>query len=68
MKNRSSPLWEGACAYAVRAGSTYEIVVFSSNHVRHVVAGTSESADRAEIVTRRLNAYPDRTRRAYGLL
>ena len=61
-------LWEGSCAYAVREGSRYEIRVFSSNAVQHVVAGETDDGARAESVCRRLNAYPRQTRQFHGLL
>lgn len=61
-------LWEGECAYVVRTGDCYEIIVHSSNCVTHKPAGMTEHADRAESVCRRLNAYPRQTRHAFGLL
>lgn len=62
-------LWEGSCAYAVRQrDDRYEIRVFSSNSVTHVVAGEVATGDRAESICRRLNAYPSNTRRFHGLL
>jgi hypothetical protein len=61
-------LWEGACAYVLHKGARYEIRVFSSNSVQHVVAGETEDGARAESVCRRLNAYPRQTRQAHGLL
>ena len=61
-------LWEGPCAYVVRTGECYEILVHSSNCVTHKPAGITEHADRAESISRRLNAYPRQTRAAYGLL
>lgn len=61
-------LWEGACAYVVRTGECYEIIVHSTNYVTHKPAGITEHADRAESTCRRLNAYPRQTRQAYGLI
>lgn len=68
MQREPGILWEGACAYVVRKGTQYEIVVHSSNHTTHKLAGVTEHADRAESVCRRLNAYPRQTRHAFGLL
>lgn len=68
MKREPVILWEGECAYAVRDGDAYEIVVFSSNRVTHVSAGTTADGARAESVCRRLNAYPAQVRRAHKLL
>ncbi len=65
-------LWEGACCRALRIeeknAARFEIRVFSSNHVTHVVAGETPEADRAESICRRLNAYPRQTRQFHGLL
>ena len=62
-------LFEGPCAYAVRNTATdYEIRVFSTNCVRHVSAGRAPSAERAERVCSRLNAYPRQTREFHGLI
>lgn len=63
-------LWEGPCAYATKTGAGYGVYVFSTNSVTHVLAGTvaPDNADRAETLVRRLNAYPDKTRKFHGLL
>lgn len=61
-------LWEGECAYAVREGDAYKVVVFSTNHVQHVQAGVTDDGARAESVCRRLNAYPRQTRQFHGLI
>ena len=61
-------LWEGPCAYVVNTRECYEILVYSTNCVVHKPAGITDDAARAESVCRRLNAYPNQTRRAYGLL
>jgi hypothetical protein len=61
-------LWEGPCAYVIRTGDCYEVIVYSSNCVTHKAAGITEHADRAESTCRRLNAYPLQTRHAFGLL
>jgi hypothetical protein len=63
-----SILWEGPCAYVVRTGECYEIIVYSSNCVTHKPAGITEHSDRAESTCRRLNAYPRQTRQAFGVL
>lgn len=68
MAQRDNPLWEGSCAYAVKVADGYEIIVFSTNCVRHVVASVAATGDRAESVTRRLNSYPKQTRYSVGLL
>lgn len=61
-------LWEGPCAYVRVTRGCHEIIVYSSNCVVHVPAGTTDDGARAESVCRRLNAYPRQTRQAYGLL
>lgn len=61
-------LWEGPCAYVSSTGKCYEIIVFSSNYVTHKPAGITDDGARAEIICRRLNAYPHQTRTHYGLL
>jgi len=61
-------LWEGPCAYARRVRECYEIIVYSTNCVQHIHAGTTDDGARAESVCRRLNAYPRQTRAAHGLL
>ena len=63
-----SILWEGPCAYVIRTGECYEVIVYSTNCVTHKPAGITEHADRAESTCRRLNAYPRQTRTAFGLL
>lgn len=60
-------LWEGDCAYALATKAGYEVRVHSSNHVIHILAGETADRERAERLTRRLNAYPRQTRAAYGL-
>ena len=51
-------LWEGACAYTVRNGDDdYDIMIHSSNHVVHILVKNVKEGDRAEQITRRLNAY-----------
>ena len=60
-------LFEGPCAYAVKQRDGYRICVASANWVRHVEAGIAGSAEQAERVCKRLNAYPHQTRRACGL-
>jgi hypothetical protein len=66
--DRSEPLYEGPCAYAVETREGYEVIVYSTNCVRHLMAGVAKTAAQAERVTRRLNAYPDQTRKFHGLL
>lgn len=61
-------LWEGPCAYVRKTRECYEIIVFSTNCVTHKLAGTTQNADRAEQVCRRLNAYPRQARQFHGLL
>ena len=61
-------LWEGPCAYVIRTRDCYEVIVYSTNCVRHVAAGKTDAADRAESTCRRLNSYPRQTRHAHGLL
>lgn len=61
-------LWEGPVAYAVKTRDVYEIIVFSTNYVEHVSLGRVDDGARAEIICRRLNAYPRQTRAAHGLL
>ncbi len=62
-------LYEGDCAYVVRKSSDcYDIIVFSTNHVTHVLVDTVNDGARAESICRRLNAYPRNTRRFHGLL
>lgn len=68
MSARDNPLWEGQCAYAVAVPNGYEIIVYSTNSVRHVVAGIADTVERAERVTGRLNKYPRQSRQACGLL
>lgn len=62
------PLYEGPCAYAVPANSGFDVIVYSSNAVQHIRAGTVPDAARAERLCRRLNAYPRQSRQAHGLL
>jgi len=62
------PLWEGPCAYAARTETGYDIIVYSTNCVQHHSVGEVASSDRAEQITRRLNAYPRQTRSAFNLL
>ena len=62
------PLYEGPCAYAVPAKAGFDVIVYSSNAVQHVSAGTVPDAARAERLCRRLNAYPRQSRQAHGLL
>lgn len=62
------PLYEGPCAYAVAAKAGFDVIVYSSNAVRHVTAGNVPDAARAERLCRRLNAYPSQSRQAHGLL
>jgi hypothetical protein len=61
-------LWEGPCAYVVKTGACFEIIVHSTNYVTHKPAGITEDAARAESICKRLNAYPRQVRAAYGLL
>lgn len=62
-------LWEGPCAYALRhAHNRYDIIVYSTNSVDHVLAGETDDGARAESVCRRLNAYPRQTRQFHGLI
>lgn len=61
-------LWEGPCAYVVKTGGCYEVIVYSTNCVTHRPAGITEHADRAESTCKRLNAYPNQTRTAFDLL
>ena len=61
-------LYEGPCAYAVPAKAGFDVIVYSSNAVQHIRAGTVPDAARAERLCRRLNAYPRQSRRAHGLL
>lgn len=63
-------LWEGECCYAERKRDHFVIVIHSTNHVQHVVAGVRPLAQSAECerTVRRLNAYPNNTRSAYGLI
>lgn len=61
-------LGEGPCAYAVPVADRYEIRVFSSNAVQHVAAGQVATAEHAERLCRRLNAYPRQTREFHGLI
>ena len=69
MQKEPKILFEGTCSYAVeKTPSCFHIVVFSSNNVEHVKAGEVTSAINAERVCKRLNAYPDNTRKHYGLL
>lgn len=65
---RIYPLFEGPCAYAVKAASGYDVIVYSSNAVQHVFAGTVPDVGRAERVCRRLNMYPAKSRAAHGVL
>ena len=62
------PLYEGPCAYAVPAKAGYDVIVYSSNAVQHIRAGTVPDAARAERLCRRLNAYPRQSRQSHGLL
>ena len=62
------PLYEGPCAYAVPAKAGFDVIVYSTNAVQHMRAGTVPNAARAERLCRRLNAYPRQTRQAHGLL
>jgi hypothetical protein len=62
------PLYEGPCAYAVPAKAGFDVIVYSSNSVQHVSAGTVPDAARAERLCRRLNAYPRQSRQSHGLL
>ena len=61
-------LWEGPCAYVVKTGDRYEIIVHSTNCVTHLSVGIVDDAARAESICRRLNAYPKQTRHAFKLL
>lgn len=61
------PMFEGPCAYARKVRECYEIVVYSTNSITHVIAGRTEDEASAERVCRRLNAYPHQTRDAHGL-
>jgi hypothetical protein len=63
-----TPLYEGLCAYAVPARAGFDVIVYSTNAVQHMRAGTVPDAARAERLCRRLNAYPRQTRQAHGLL
>lgn len=68
MTKSPEALYEGPCCYAVaNRDGTCDVVVYSSNCVTHLTIGTI-AADRAEIMCRRMNAYPNNTRRAYELL
>jgi hypothetical protein len=68
MTKSENMLYEGACCYAVaNRDGTCDVVVFSSSCVTHKTIGTLPG-DRAEILCRRMNAYPVNTRRAYELL
>lgn len=68
MSKPENVLWEGSCTYAVaNRDGTCDVVVYSTNCVTHLKIGTLPS-DRAEILCRRMNAYPANTRRAYELL
>lgn len=62
------PLFEGPACYATQGKAGYEIVVYSSNAVQHVLAGTVPSLERAETLCGRFNAYPRQTRQAFGLI
>lgn len=66
--NEEIILWEGPCSYVRNVRECYEIIVYSTNCVTHFVAKTTEDGDLAEIICRRLNAYPRQTRHAFGLL
>lgn len=68
MLKEPSILWEGLCSYAVKHGSDFDIVVYSSNSAIHTVVHTLADSVRAERVCRRLNAYPRQTRDSFGLL
>lgn len=68
VKKEALILWEGPCTYVRVTRQCHEIIVYSTNSVTHVSAGTTEHADRAESACRRLNSYPRQTRKAYGLL
>lgn len=69
MTKEPNILWEGACAYVVRKNdSSYDIMIHSSDHVTHILGGNVNTGDRAEQICRRLNAYPNNTRKSYGLL
>ena len=61
-------LWEGPCAYVVKTGECYEVMIHSTNHVVHVPAGMTDDADRAERACKGLNAYPRQARERYNLL
>jgi hypothetical protein len=63
-----TPLYEGPCAYAVPVKAGFDVIVYSSNSVQHVLAGTVPDASRAARLCRRLNAYPRQSRQAHGLL
>jgi hypothetical protein len=62
------PLYEGPCAYAVPANTGFDVIVYSSNFVQHIRAGTVPDEARAERLCRRLNAYPRQSRQSHGLL
>jgi hypothetical protein len=62
------PLFEGPCAYAVKAKRGYEVIIYSTNAVQHVSAGAVPDVARAERLCRRLNAYPAKARQFHGLL
>ena len=62
------PLFEGPCAYAVKAKSGYEVIIYSTNCVEHVSAGITPNLELAEIRCRRANAYPAQWRKFYKLL
>ena len=63
-----SLLYEGPCAYAVPAKAGFDVIVYSTNAVQHVSAGTVPDAVMAERLCRRLNAYPRQSRQFHGLL
>lgn len=68
VKKEALILWEGPCAYVRVTRECHEVIVYSTNSVTHVSAGTTDQADRAESTCRRLNSYPRQTRNTYGLL
>ncbi len=61
-------LFEGPCAYVVKTGVCYRVMVHSSNYVTHKPAGITEHEERAKRTCDGLNRYPRQTRQAFDLL
>ncbi len=61
-------LFEGPCAYVVKTGACYGVMVHSSNYSTHKPAGITENEERAKRTCDGLNRYPRQTPQGFDLL